>query len=252
MTQIHKEKINHFLEENLKLAFLLIGLLLLLGLGAVSFVQHKNKKTKEAVGTLYEHKRDLILAGQKVNGKDYGANQFSPQFLFQKKDLIYSDEMKQVASQYEQALKTHIKMKISVYFAMDLANFYFKSGEKEKARSLLKPFAAQKDSSTAYQLARLQLASFYMDEGLCEKALPFLQKSINEKKPGAFDTEIYLKKGICYEETKQEEKARSAYQKVIKKNPDSLSASKAKDYLLTMKLKKAFEGIKNSSDQKTR
>lgn len=252
MTQIHKEKISLFLELNLRFIFLLTGVLLLSGLGAVAFVQHKNKKAKEAGRSLYEHKRDLLLTGKKVNGKNYGDNLFSPQVLFQKKDTLYSDEMKQSASKFELALKTHTKTKISVYFAISLSDFYFKSGEKEKARSLLKPFAAQKHSSTVYQLARLQLASFYMDERLCKKALSLLQSSISEKNPDVFDTEIYLKKGMCYEETNQKEKAKEAYQKVIKKNPDSLSASKAKDYLLTMKIENALEGIKKISNKQTR
>lgn len=244
MTQIHKEKTSLFLEMNLKLIFLLTGALLLFGLGAVAFIQHKNKKEKEAGGVLYEHKRALLLEGKKVNGKEYGKNPFLPQSLLQKKDIIYSDEMKKLASKFEQAIRAYKKMRISVFFAMELADFYLKAGEKEKARSILKPFAIQKRLSTAYQLTRLQLASLYMDESLCEKALPFLKKSISKKKPGIFDTEIYLKKGICYEETNQEEQAKKAYQKVIKNNPDSLSASKAKDYLLTMKLKKAFAPIR--------
>ena len=241
MTQIHKEKISLFLEMNLKFIFLLAGILLFIGLGTVIFIQHKNKKIKEAGKILYEHKKALLLAGKKVNGKEYGENSFLPQSLIQKKDTIYSDEMKKLAAKFEQAIKNYEKMKISVYFALELADFYLKAGEKEKARSILKPFATQNQFSTAYQLARLQLASLYMDEDLCEKALPLLKQSINKRKTGVFDTEIYFKKGVCYEETNQEEQAKEAYQKVIKNNPDSLSASKAKDYLLTMKLKKLLK-----------
>ena len=250
MTQTRKEKISLFLEINLKFIFLLTGIFLLSGGGLLIFVQYKNKKEKEAVSTLYNHKRDLILAGKKINGKDYGEkNQFLPQILSQKKDTVYSDEMKQSASKFEQALKSHPQMKISVYFAIDLADFYFKSGEKERARSLLEPFAKQKNSFTVYQLSRLQLAAFYMDEKLCKKALSLLEGTVNEKKQGVFDMEIYIKKGICYEETNQREKAKEAYRKAIAKDPESFSASKAKDYLLTMRLKQAFKGVKKSSDR---
>ena len=186
-------------------------------------------------------------AGKKANGENYNSKELSQAFLFQKKETVYSDEMKQAASRFEQVLRQHKKAKISVYFVMDLADFYFKSDQKEKAHSLLELFFEKKRFATVYQLLRLQLASFYMDEKLCEKALEVLKGAVREKRPGVFDTEVYFKRGICYEETNQKEKAKQSYQKVIDREPESPAATRAKDYILTMRLKEGFKEKDNSN-----
>ena len=247
MTLIGKEKISNFLRENLRSLVWQAGLLFLFGAGLAVFFHFQNKREKQINEMLYGYKQQLEQAGKKANGKDYNRNSAVDLFLYKEKDVIYSDEMKRIANQFEQFLKENKGREISIYFVIDLADFYFKSGQKKKAQSLLEMFSNENRFSTAYQLARLQLASYYMDEKLCEKALPVLEGAIHKKKPGLFDTEIYLKKGLCYEKTNQKEQARQSYQKVIEKEPESPSAIKAKDYLLVMRLKGA---LKESSDNR--
>ena len=244
---INKEKISSFFERNLKICFQLFGLALFLGAGAAVFFHFQSKKEREINEILYEHQSQLEQAGKKANGENYNSNDLTSSFLFQKKETVYSDEMKQAASRFEQSLRQHRKAKISVYFVMDLADFYFKSGQREKARSLLELFSERKYFSTVYQLLRLQLASFYMEDKFCEKALEVLKGAVREKRPGVFDTEVYFKRGFCYEELNQKENAKQSYQKVIDREPESPEAVRAKDYILTMRLKEGFKEKANSN-----
>ena len=237
MSIINKDKISGFFEKNLKLFLQLLGLALLGGAGAAVFFHFQSKKERDINEILYERKSQLERAGKKTNGEDYNSKELSYWVLSQNKETVYSEEMKQAAARFEKALRQYRKAKISVYFVMDLADFYFKSGQREKARSLLELFSERKRFSTVYQLLHLQLASFYMEDKLCEKALEVLKEAVRQKRAGIFDTEVYFKRGLCYEELNQKEKARLAYQKVIDKAPDSPSALRAKDYILTMRLK---------------
>ena len=86
-----------------------------------------------------------------------------------------------------------------------------------------------------------------MEDKLCEKTLEVLKEAVREKKPGVFDGEVYFKRGLCYEELNQKERAKQAYQKVIDKNPESLAAIRAKDYILTMRLKEELKKETSSS-----
>lgn len=245
------EKLSQFLKERLKLVFWLAGALILAGAGAAGLFHLKNQKGKEAGEILYGYKLELEKAGKIANGENYNSKEPSHLFL-PKEDIKYSDEMKTAAKHFEQALRAHKNHKISLYFAIELADFYFKSGQKNKARSLMELFLTPKTKKnlfTVYQLARLQLASFYMEDKLCEKTLLLLEGTVHDLKPGAFDTEIYLKQGICYEETNQANKAILAYQQIIDKDPESLASKRAKDYLLTLRLKESLQTNKEKENK---
>ena len=250
----------YFLEENLK-SLLALGAALAVAVGAAAlFFYFQKEKEKTAAEALYKRHAALDRAGQKVNGKDYRAFAAGRFFFQGKAASVYSDEMKKAAARLEESALTHARRKATTPFAAGLSDFYFKNGETEKARAFLENFLRQVEGSPLrasrsdkvqsagsrrarggflYRLIRLQLASFYMDERLCDQALPVLEEALSGR-PDFLEAEIHLKRGLCFEETGRAEEAESAYKKAMENKPEDLTAAATKDRLLFLRLQREF------------
>ena len=225
--------------KNAKIFLVCIVLLVSSGIGLVLLSEWKKNQEKKVSDSLYTLRKSLEKAGNAVNGKDYRKNtkRFANFLKPEKKEVIYSEEMKTLATSYEEALKSHKKTYAAASFAIDLADFYFLHGEKEKARNLLSLFTFPKKPSTIYHLISFQLATYYMDEKNCKKALPLWESLTQNKKASPFYKESYLQMAFCYERENQISQAKKFYEKIIKEFPEDFTSSKAKDYIRLLKLR---------------
>ena len=236
----------YFLEENLKSLLALAAAAALAGGGAALFFYFQKEREKAAAEALFQRRAALERAGKQANGDDFRAFA-AGRFLFQGKAAsLYSDEMKAAAALLEESALTHAGRKAAAPFVAGLSDFYFRNGERERARAFLQEFLQRSESGRRppsgflYRLIRLQLASFYMDERLCDQALPVLEEALSGR-PDLLEAEIHLKRGLCLEEAGRAEEAESAYKKAMENKPEDMTSAAAKDRLLFLRLKREFK-----------
>ena len=169
-------------------------------------------------------------------------------------DLVFTEEMKVQAKAYKQAILDNQKAQISSYFVIDLAEFYYRYGEKEEAMQLLSHFASPQSKQVLNQMASFQLASYFMNDKNCEKALDLFEKLLLNKSAEGFYNEVRLQKAICLEHLGRSQVALNEYDKMIIENPKTAIARQAKDYkkllILKQKLNKEKESKKAKPDSK--
>ena len=170
-----EQKTALWIQDHFKAVLFGAGFVCILGLSAFARIQWEKRQEKQAHDRLYLHRSALEKAHKKANGENHkrGAKNIADFFKPKKEaPFIYSDDMKAKAGGYEEAIKKNQKTLAAAAAAVDLADFYYQAGEKEKALSLLSLFSHRrrsvlfrdKRSSSVYTLLRLQLAGFYMDE----------------------------------------------------------------------------------------
>ena len=224
----------------------------LAGLGFIGYKTWSEKQNQQVRKSLYQLKKSLY---------DMDPNKEDPKALpdllkdQQLKSLKLTPKMKETAAQYAELIKKRHKTKASAEFALDLADFYYRYNEKEKAKSLLALFALPKKTSAVYHLIAFQLASYYTNPAECEKALALLEALRQNKKAIAFHQESALKEGLCFELTGQKDKALARYEEILQKDPDSWTGQQAQDYrrilILSRNIQKSQEGkAKNQSKDK--
>ena len=146
------------------------------------------------------------------------------------KTLVFTQEMKDKARSYEEAIRESQKRRISAVYAVDLANFYYQRGEMKKAKELLVLFAFPEKSSSIYHLASFQLATYYMNDKECPKALELLSALVLNKKAVPFHLEGDLQQALCLEHLNRYEQALHKYEAVINKDPEGYTGRLAQDY----------------------
>ena len=123
-----------------------------------------------------------------------------------------------------------------------MADFYYRYGEREKAKELLSLFAFPKKVSSLYHLASFQLAAYYMDEKECKNALVLLSDLSLNKKAATFHLESDLQQALCLESMNRYEQALHKYEKILNKDPGGYTGRLAQDYkkllILNKNLKK--------------
>ena len=208
--------------------------LALAGLGRIFWLEWQNKQEKQIQDRLYTLQSSLNQAVQKQNKKTEKGKLNAPARL----DKIQrTKDIKQKAADYEKAIKQNHKRILTTSFAMDLADFYYRQEEKEKAKNLLSLFAFPNRSSSLYHLLSLQLSSYYMDEGECKKALPLLKALSANKKASPFHAESALQEALCLENLSLYKQALEKYETINTQNPDSYIGKLAWDYKQLLILK---------------
>ena len=211
-----------WLQNNFVVLLSSFVLFVFIGLGLI-FFNKWNQSQEEKV-------KDSLVSFQKLlqNEEPEEANPFN--LSKEKKDLVLTDEMKIQAAAYKKAIEKNKKYKISVYFAIDLADFYYRYGEKETAIELLSYFAAPKAKEALNQLASFQLASYYMNDNKCEQASSLFEKLLSNKSAEGFYNESRLQKAVCFENLGRYQEALKEYDILMIENPDTYMARQAKDY----------------------
>ncbi|MGI9549494.1 MAG: tetratricopeptide repeat protein [Bdellovibrionales bacterium] len=253
------EKIKNFININsiyswvakhLKSLFIGFVTILLVLIGGGVFLEWKSNHEKKLYGDFYLLQKQLQMAGEKANGKDYrkknkdlvqlmkSFNEKNP-----KKDT-YSQEMKDIATKYESFIQDYKGQKIGTVFAIDLADFFYSNDEKARAQDLLALFAFPKKKSTLYQLASFQLANYHMNEKNCEEALKIWQDLSTNKKAPSFHKDSKIQSALCYENSKEYKKAKDLYLEIIKKNPNALDKQKIQESIYFLTLKQKIEAKK--------
>ena len=210
--------------------------LVFVGLGLISLNKWNQNQAEKVKNTLVSFQKSL----QNITEEPEEPEETNPFNLSEeKKDLLLTDEMKTQATAYKKAIEENKKYKISVYFAIDLADFYYRYGEKAIAIELLSHFAAPKAKEALSQLASFQLASYYMNDKKCEPALSLFEKLLSNKSAEGFYNESRLQKAVCLESLGRYQEALKEYDILIIENPDTYIARQAKDYknLLILKQK---------------
>lgn len=225
-----------WLQSNFAALLSSFAVFVFIGLGLIFFDKWNQNQEEKAKDSLVSFQKLL----QNEEPKEEEPEKKNPFNLSEeKKDLILTDEMKIQAAAYKKAIEKNKKYKISVYFAIDLADFYYRYGEKEAAIELLSYFAAPKAKEALNQLASFQLASYYMNEKKCERALSLFEKLLSNKSAEGFYNESRLQKAVCFENLGRYQEALAEYDILMIENPDTYMARQAKDYknLLILKQK---------------
>ena len=205
------------------LVFFLAGLIAMAFIAWHKWQENQEKKTQDSLYKLKSDLKALIKDSKTAN---------------QNKPLALSREMKDKAKIYEEAIKKSQKSRAGAVFSIDLADFYYQRGAKQKAKDLLSLFAFPEKSSSLYQLVSFQLSSYYMDEGECEKALALLSALRSNKKAVPFHSESDLQQGLCLERLGRYDLALSKYEAVINKDSANYVSRLAEDYKKLLLLKR--------------
>ena len=164
-------------------------------------------------------------------------------------DLVLTEEMKIQAKAYKQAIQDNQQAQISSYFAIDLADFYYRYGEKETAVQLLSHFSLPQSKQTLSQMASFQLASYFMNDKNCDKALDLFEKLLLNKSAEGFYNEARLQKAICLEHLDRSQAALKEYDKIIIENPKTAISRQAKDYKKLLILKQKLNSKKEAKKE---
>ena len=244
------QKIILWLQEHWKPIVFGMGLICVLGLSAFAWFQWKGHQEKQAYDRIYIYQAALEKAYKAANGENYKRGRRNITDFFKPKadkPFVYSEEMKRKAGDYERAIQMDQGTLAAAVSAIDLADFYYQTEAKEKAVSLLFPFAHRKADflsilfegnrfSSIYTLIRFQLAGFYMNEKNCEKALPLLSAITETKRAKPFYPEAWLQMGLCYEQLQDVARVEEVYGKIKDQYPDSIIAQTAEVYLRLFKI----------------
>ena len=239
MLNINTNQIIIFLQNYFKVISAVFLFFVALGLAGL-FFQNWNKNQEEKA-------KDRLLFVQKalqdlVKEPEEKENPFD---ISEEKELILTDEMKTRAEAYKQAINENKKYKISVYFAIDLADFYYRYGDKETAFQFLSPFSSPLSKNTLSQLVSFQLASYYMNDEKCDLALGLFEKLLSNKFAEGLFLETRLQKGICLENLNRYKEAIQVYDSLSIENPDTYMGRQAKDYKRLLILKQKLNDKNN-------
>ena len=244
MFKLNVDQIIGWLQNRFKILLSFFVLCVLIGLGGIFFEKWNKKQEEQIKDSLATFEKSLKSLVKEPEG------QSNPFDLAEKEEeLVFTDEMKTQAEAYKKAIEEKKKYKISAYFAIDLADFYYRYGEKETAIQLLSSFSSPPSKGTLGQLASFQLATYYMNDDKCDLALDLFEKIISNKSAEGFYKESRLQKAICLENLKSYESALQEYESLAVENPDTYIARQAKDYkrLLILKQKLNKEGSSEKS-----
>ena len=235
-----------WIQDHLKGMVFGLGAVFIFGFCVFALFQWRERNEKQAYNEIYAHRSALDRAHKKANGENHIRGKKNIKDFFQLKEegpFIYSEEMKNRAAVYEKALRVHQHSPAGAVGALDLADFYYRAGEREKALALLSLFEEtssgffrRKRDGAVGALIRLQLAGFYMNEKNCEKALPLLAAVTETKKAEPFHPPAWLNIGLCHERSKDRVRVEEVYGKIMKKYPESASARTAEVYLRLFKI----------------
>ena len=224
-----------WLGKNFRILVIFFGIAVLIAVGVLIWNWQKKELEYKARVSLYKAQQSL-----KALVKDEDK---IPSLKDEKteKKLVLTKEMEQKALFYEKAVKQNKKFQTAVLFAIDLADFYYRYEEKEKAKELLSLFALPLESHSVYHLAVFQLANYYMSDKKCEKALPLFSQLSSNEKASAFHSEVSLQKALCLEAMNRYKSALKEYEKLEIENPESYIGSLAKDYKRMLVLKEKLK-----------
>ena len=230
---INAERVAFWVKNHLKIILFFFFLSILTGFAFIAWKEWQEKKGKQIWNALYEVQKSLKQLVENTEGKqkEKTLNFLDPD---KQKPLIFNEEMKKKADLYEKTIKQFQKNTSSAAFAIDLANFYYKYGETKKAKELLLPFALPKKTSSIYHLLSFQLATYYMNEKECEKALALLEELNSNKKASYFHLESDLQQAICLEHLNRYEQALHKYENILNKDPEGYTGRLAQDYKKTL------------------
>ncbi|MDE0092647.1 MAG: tetratricopeptide repeat protein [Oligoflexia bacterium] len=232
-----REQLILWVRKNLKMILSAFVVAILLSVCFLTWNWWKKKQEYKAQVSLYRLQRSL----QALLPEEETPFNFLKTKDVQK-EFVLTKDMEQKALLYEQAIKRSQRFQTAVSFAIDLADFYYRYGQKEKAKEVLSLFAFPLKSHSLYHLAVFQLAGYYMNEKNCEKALPLLSQLSSNEKASAFHLESRLQKSLCLESMNRYTEALGEYEKLDSENPDSYIGRLAQDYkrllILKEKLKK--------------
>ena len=240
--KINPEQMVLWIKQNFKKILWISSFSALAVLVFIGWSQWEKNQERQIQDSLYELQKSLKelveKSGEKTKEKSLDLLKNSDP----KGNPVFSQEMKEKARFYEEAIKQNQKRRAAIAFSVDLADFYYRRGEKDKAKELLALFAFPDKSSNGYHLASFQLASYYMDAKECEKALAILSHLNRNPKALYFHLESELQQAICLEHLNRYDQALHKYEAVINKDPQGYTGRLAQDYkkllVLSRNLKK--------------
>ncbi len=237
--RLRPDQISAKIKGNLKGILLFCSISTVLILAFIAYDQREESLEKKAQAVLYEFKESLTLLEEKLENKNSAQKTLDSDSATPDENI--QQKLRDQAQAYEEALRQKQRHKISVAFAIDLADFYNRQGDSHKAIKLLLLFALPKKSSSLYQMASFQLASYYMDRGECAKALPLLSALTLNKKAQPLHLESRLQEALCLENMNRYDEALARYTDLAQEDPEGYMGRKAQDYknllLLNRRLK---------------
>ena len=234
-----------WIKDHFKGILAVMAVCALSGLGFIAWREWNERHNQKVRESLYRLKKSLHDLETNEKGEDT-ASSFDI-FSESKKENppAFTQEIKETAKRYAEHIRQYRNTKASVEFALDLADFYYRYNEKEKAKSLLAFFAQPEETAGIYHLAVFQLASYYTNKTECDKALALFRGLSRNKKATAFHLESALKEGLCLEITGQRDQALAKYEEILQKDPNSWTGRQAQDYRRILILER---GIQKSGD----
>ena len=238
MFKINTDQVISWTYRNFKVLLAISLLFVVAALLFITFNMVKKDREKVAKNTLISFQKSLnsLIKKPKTESKA-----FALPLKEEEKELVLTDQMKTQAQAYKQAIENHRKFKVTVYFAIDLADFYYRYGQKELAEDLLSDFSSPLAKKTLNQLASFQLAAYYMNEKECDRSLAIFEGLISNQSAKAFHLESRLQKGICLEHLNRYKEALAEYKSLSNESPDSYLSRQAKDYEKLLILKQKME-----------
>ena len=233
-----REQLILWLGKNLKVILSVCVVTAVIAISVLTWNWLQKKREYKAQADLYTLKMSLKALTKEDDNKN-------PLSFFKKesaeKELVLTEDIEQKALFYEQSIKQNQSFQTAVSFAIDLSDFYYRYGRKEKAKELLSLFALPLKKHSVYHLAVFQLASYYMNEKDCEKAFLLFSQLISNKKASAFHLESRLQRALCLEALNRSKEALEEYEKINIENSENYIGRLAQDYKKLLILKKKLK-----------
>ena len=133
------EKLAFWIGLHFKKILFCFGIFILIGFGLIGWNEWNKREERKNQDFLYQKQKALYRLVDKTDSSQ--EQPFFKGLEKPQKQRILTPEMKEKATQYEQAIRQKPKRISSAASAIDLADFYYKYGEKTKAKDLLVLFA---------------------------------------------------------------------------------------------------------------
>ena len=242
---LNKLSLEKFVVQWFKTLMVVLGLLVVIVGSVFAVMFFEEQKKQKAVAILYQKQKAL---------KSLIKEEQNPLSFLQTQELIWNKEMDNPAKEYEQAIVSYQSIKMATYFAMDLADVYYRYGKKQKAKTLLSLFSTPKKKkllffpsssfSSLSQLAIFQSVTYLMNAEKCDKALELLDTLLLQDSAKAFHAEARMQKALCLQKNNRYDEALLEYQRVLAENPDTYVGNQAQGFEKILTLEKKLSSKK--------
>jgi len=218
-------------------------LVLLLGAGGYwGFAAYQAKANRDLRSKLYAYEKQISELEKKLYDEALKATEVGNKKGSKAKDKLALPEVKKDAASFEKnflsltepfdaEIRKQATKDAARASAIFLADFYVEYDQPSRARELLTNVVKQGEQKGLIAgLAKMQLGGLLMSKEDCGQAVTLFGEILNEARLGFLEASALLRRGVCYLQLGNYEKAEADFQKIKVQHGDSEAARLADTY----------------------